>query len=100
MILDAQIRNLREAMGRSPLLQNRPLVLAGRVGREMAAGDASHNAAGVAYFAIFFLFPLLLGVLSILGMVLASEEPQQRFITGPGASTATGPSTWRCPTGF
>ena len=81
MILDAQIRNLREAMGRSPLLQNRPLVLAGRGGREMAAGDASHNAAGVAYFAIFSLFPLLLGVLSILGMVLASEEPQQRFIT-------------------
>ena len=81
MILDAQIRNLREAMGRSPLLRNRPLVLAGRVGREMAAGDASLNAAGVAYFAIFSLFPLMLGVLSILGMVLASEELQRRFIT-------------------
>ncbi len=81
MILDAQIQNLRKAMGRSPLFRYRPLVLAGRVGRDMAAGDASHNAAGVAYFAIFSLFPLLLGVLSILGMVLASEELQQRFIT-------------------
>ncbi len=47
----------------------------------MATRDASHNAAGVAYFAIFSLFPLLLGVLSILGMVLASEELQQRCIT-------------------
>ncbi len=67
-------------MGRSPLLQYRPLVLIGRVGWEMVARDATHNAAGVAYFAIFSLFPLLLGVLSILGMVLSSEELQQRFL--------------------
>ena len=80
MILDAKIQNLIEAMGRSPLLQYRPLVLVGRVGRGMAAGDASHNAAGVAYFAIFSLFPLMLGVLSILGMVLTSETLQQRFL--------------------
>ena len=80
MILDAKIQNLREAMGRSPLLQYRPLVLIGRVAWEMAARDATHNAAGVAYFAIFSLFPLMLGVLSILGMVLSSEELQQRFL--------------------
>ena len=80
MILDAKIQNLREAMGRSPLLQYRPLVLIGRVVWDMAARDTTHNAAGVAYFAIFSLFPLLLGVLAILGMVLASEEMQQRFL--------------------
>ena len=80
MIFDAKIQDLREAMGRSPLLQSRPLVLMGRVAWEMAARDATHNAAGVAYFAIFSLFPLLLGVLSILGMVLASEDLQQRFL--------------------
>ena len=46
----------------------------------MAARDATHNSAGVAYFTIFPLFPLMLGVLSILGMVLSSEELQQRFL--------------------
>ncbi len=80
MILGAKFQNLREVLGRSPLLQCRPLVLIGRVGWEMAARDATHNAAGVAYFAIFSLFPLLLGVLAILGMVLTSEELQLRFL--------------------
>ena len=79
MILDS-IQNLRAAMSRSPLLRYRPLVLIGCVALEMVARDATHNAAGVAYFAIFSLFPLLLGVLSILGMILASEELQQRFL--------------------
>jgi len=53
MILGAKFQNLREELGRSPVLRCRPLVLIGRVGWEMAARDATHNAAGVAYFAIF-----------------------------------------------
>lgn len=39
--------------------------------------DASHLAAGVAYFAILSLFPLLLGFISIAGLFLPSETVQQ-----------------------
>ncbi|MDV2989423.1 MAG: YihY/virulence factor BrkB family protein [Dehalogenimonas sp.] len=39
--------------------------------------DASHLAAGVAYFAVLSLFPLLLGFISIAGIFLPSETVQQ-----------------------
>jgi membrane protein len=37
-------------------------------------------AAGVAYYAFFSLFPLLLGLLSIVGIILASPEIQDRLL--------------------
>ncbi|MEN8614649.1 YihY/virulence factor BrkB family protein [Dehalogenimonas sp. THU2] len=42
----------------------------------LANNDASHLAAGVAYFAILSLFPLLLGFISLAGLFLPSEEVQ------------------------
>ena len=56
------------------------MVLTGRVLWAMVAGDTTHIAAGVAFFALFSLFPLLLGSLAILGLFLNSEEIQQRFV--------------------
>jgi len=46
----------------------------------MIRDDASHLAAGVAYFAIFSLFPILLGILVIAGVVLDSEEAKEGFL--------------------
>jgi len=46
----------------------------------MKDDDATHLAAGVAYYAIFSLFPLLLGFLAISGIVLNSPELQQAFL--------------------
>lgn len=56
------------------------VVLARRVIREMIRDDATHLAAGVSYFAIFSLFPILLGILAIAGVVLESEEAKVEFL--------------------
>ncbi|MCI0846687.1 MAG: YihY/virulence factor BrkB family protein [Chloroflexi bacterium] len=46
----------------------------------MKDDDATHLAAGVAYYAMFSLFPLLLGFLAISGLVLNSEGLEQKFM--------------------
>ena len=61
-----------------------------RTAQEVSDDDVSHMAAGVAYYALFSLFPLLLGLIAILSFFLESEEIQAKVIdlTGgflPGA---------------
>jgi len=46
----------------------------------MRDDDATHLAAGVAYYAMFSLFPLLLGFLAVGGLVLKSEGVEQSFL--------------------
>ena len=46
----------------------------------MGDDDATHLAAGVAYYAMFSLFPLLLGFLAVAGLVLKSEGVEQNFL--------------------
>jgi membrane protein len=46
----------------------------------MLRHDAPHLAAGVAFFALFSLFPVLLGFLAVIGMLLDSEELEQDFV--------------------
>ena len=46
----------------------------------MRDDDATHLAAGVAYYAMFSLFPLLLGFLAVAGLVLKSEGVEQKFL--------------------
>ena len=46
----------------------------------MRDDDATHLAAGVAYYAMFSLFPLLLGFLAIAGLLLTSEGLEQKFL--------------------
>jgi membrane protein len=48
---------------------------------DLGRGDASHSAAGVAYFAVLSLFPLLLGFISLAGLFLPSESIQQAIIS-------------------
>ncbi len=81
---------VRERLINHPLARNWLVILVGRVGREMLRDDATHLAAGVSYFAIFSLFPALLGVMAIAGIVLNSEAAEQellQFITNnlPGS---------------
>jgi membrane protein len=47
---------------------------------ELGRDDASHLAAGVAYFAILSLFPLLLGFIALAGLFLPSEAVQQAIL--------------------
>ena len=44
--------------------------------RGLGNHDASHMAAGVAYFAVLSLFPLLLGLIAIMGWILPSRDVQ------------------------
>ena len=64
----------------SPFARNWVVVLACRVSREMIRDDATHLAAGVSYFAIFFLFPILFGFMAITGVVLDSGGAQREFL--------------------
>jgi membrane protein len=47
---------------------------------ELGRDDASHLAAGVAYFAMLSLFPLLLGFIALAGIFLPSETVQQAIL--------------------
>ena len=51
-----------------------------RTVREISDDDVSHMAAGVAYYALFSLFPLLLGLIAILSFFLESEEIQTQVV--------------------
>jgi membrane protein len=48
--------------------------------------DAAHMAAGVAYYAILAIFPLLLGLIAIFGFFLSSVDLQGRLLTFVGDS--------------
>ena len=60
-----RVERIKAWLARSRFAQNRPVILVWRVVQEMGADDATHLAAGVAYYAIFSLFPLLLGPKSL-----------------------------------
>ena len=63
-----RLRNLLRRLDSIPILH-----LLYRTVREMSADDATHMAAGVAYYAVLSLFPLTVGLISLLGLVLNSE---------------------------
>ena len=56
------------------LMANPAVALTYRTGKEMSADDATHMAAGLAYYAVLSLFPLAIGLISLLGLLLESEE--------------------------
>jgi len=65
---------------RERLLGIPAVVLAVRVTHELGDDDVSHMAAGVAYYAVLSLFPLLLGLIAIFGFFLPREEIQNQLL--------------------
>ena len=55
-------------------------LLAYSIVRGLFTNDMPHYAAGVAYYAIFCMFPLVLGFLAILGLSLQSQDLQPKFL--------------------
>ncbi len=60
--------------------------------REMSDDDATHMAAGVAYYGVFSLFPLLIGLVAVFNLLPASHVRQEQladFFAGylPGSET-------------
>jgi membrane protein len=84
MPIKTQVENIlnyvKDQFFQSPLARNRLLILAWGVLRGMGRDDATHLAAGVAYYAIFSVVPLLLGLLAIMGLALKSPDLQQQFL--------------------
>lgn len=62
------------------LLNIPAIVLIVRVIHELGDDDASHMAAGVAYYAVLSLFPLVLGLIAILGIFLPAETLQEEIL--------------------
>ena len=56
------------------LMANPAVALIYRTVREMSADDATHMAPGLAFFAVLSLFPLAIGLISLLGLLLESGE--------------------------
>lgn len=52
-----------------------------RVWSEMSRDDGIHMAAGIAYYAFLSLFPLLLGLIGLLGLVLPSQAVQDQIFS-------------------
>jgi len=69
--------NLRKITGR--LFQIFPVELVIRTIQELARNDATHLSAGIAYYSLLSLFPLLLGLIAILGTVLPSATVQKEI---------------------
>jgi membrane protein len=47
--------------------------------QELGADDATHMAAGVSYYAVLSLFPLILALVAVLGIFLPSETIQEEI---------------------
>jgi membrane protein len=52
-----------------------------RVFRDFSRDDGSHMAAGVAYYAIFSLFPLALGTISIAGLFVSADDVRDNVLS-------------------
>ena len=74
--LRVRLRRLGRRLDSVPILH-----LVYRTVREMSADDATHMAAGVAYYAMLSLFPLSVGLISLLGLMLDSESLEGEVIT-------------------
>ena len=73
--------DLKRSMLDSPVCRNKTLVLTARVAKEMQQIESTHLAAGVAYYALLSLFPLLLGLLALGGILLSSEGTYQGLLS-------------------
>ena len=51
-----------------------------RTAQELSADDATHMAAGIAYYVLFSLFPLLLGLTAVMSFFLESASVQAKFV--------------------
>ncbi|MCE2462554.1 MAG: YihY/virulence factor BrkB family protein [Dehalococcoidia bacterium] len=61
------------------LLEISAIALIVRTAQEVSDDDATHMAAGVAYYAILSLFPLMVGLIALLGMFIESESVQRQL---------------------
>jgi membrane protein len=66
-----RVNSVKERLSRNFLV-----MLVTRTFQEMSADDATHMAAGVAFYALFSLFPLLLGLIAVMSLFLNADRIQ------------------------
>ena len=71
---------LKHDLARTRLGASAPVRLVFRVFQELSDDDATHMAASVSYYAVLSLFPLVLGLSAIVGMVAQSPDRQEDVI--------------------
>ena len=76
--VEHKVRDVLYALPAPPIVREFGLLTA-RTAKAFGRDDGSHMAAGIAYYAIFSIFPLLLGVLALGGLIFGSEEAQVRL---------------------
>ena len=62
------------------LMRHRPVKIVAHVVSDMVTRDANHLSAGVAYYAIFGIFPFLLGMMVLSGIFLEAEVVQAKML--------------------
>ena len=72
---------LKDGLSETRIGRSSPIRLIVRVIQELGDDDATHMAASVSYYAVLSLFPLILGVSSIVGMVAQSPQRQEDVIS-------------------
>lgn len=77
-----QIKHLKARLLRAKdrLLKIPAVQLISRTAEELGNIDAAHKAAGVAYYAILSIFPLLLGLIAVFGFFLPSVNLQEELL--------------------
>jgi len=73
--LNARLQRAKDRLLKIPAVQ-----LISRTVEELGNIDASHKAAGVAYYAILSIFPLLLGLIAVFGFFLPSLNLQDELL--------------------
>ena len=79
-IVKRRIATITHWAGNSPLVDNFVVALGWRVFKELGDDDATYLSASVAYYSVFSIFPLLLGLLAISGTVFTSITLQEQFL--------------------
>ena len=72
---------LKDSLAETRIGRSGPVRLVVRVIQELGDDDATHMAASVSYYAVLSLFPLILGVSAIVGMVAHSPQRQEDVIS-------------------
>ena len=71
---------LKDGLAETRIGRSAPVRLVTRVIQELNDDDATHMAASVSYYAVLSLFPLVLGLSAIVGMVAQSPERQEEVV--------------------
>ena len=77
--LKTRLQNIKDRLLKIPAAQ-----LISRTAEELANIDSAHKAAGVSYYAILSIFPLLLGLIAVFGFFLPSVNLQNELLSFVG----------------